>query len=147
MTSTTTPSFRKAFDALPSEVQERAREAFARFREDPQHPGLRLKRVYDSKPIYSVRVTLAYRALAVRHEQDEWIWFWIGSLAGHEAPAPLSLPHHSGQFRLRIPRSAHSWLAARAESEGVSLNTLIVQILSEARGAHAEQPLARGART
>ncbi len=74
---------------------------------------------------------------------------WLEELAvsGHEAPAPLSLPHHSGQFRLRIPRSLHGWLAARAESEGVSLNTLIVQILSEARGAHAEQPLARGART
>mgnify|MGYP001478954888 CR=1 FL=1 len=79
MTSTTTSSFRKTFDSLPSEVQERAREAFSRFREDPQHPGLRLKRVHSSKPIYSVRVTLAYRALAVRHEDDQWIWFWIGS--------------------------------------------------------------------
>lgn len=71
---------------------------------------------------------------------------WLEELAvsGQEAPPPLSLPHHSGQFRLRITRSLHGWLAARAELEGVSLNTLIVQLLSEARGAHAERPLARG---
>ena len=46
----------------------------------------------------------------------------------------LTLPRYSGQFRLRAPRSLHAWLAARAELEGVSLNTLCVQILSEASG-------------
>jgi predicted RNase H-like HicB family nuclease len=61
---------------------------------------------------------------------------WLEELdaSGEDAPPPLSLPRFSGQFRLRVPRSLHAWLAARAEVEGVSLNTLIVQILSEARG-------------
>lgn len=65
---------------------------------------------------------------------------WLEELdaSGHHAPAPLSLPRFSGQFRLRIPRSLHAWLAARAEVEGVSLNTLIVQFLSEAWGAQRE---------
>lgn len=65
---------------------------------------------------------------------------WLEELgaSGHHAPAPLSLPKFSGQFRLRIPRSLHAWLAARAELEGVSLNTLIVHVLSEAWGARRE---------
>jgi antitoxin HicB len=50
---------------------------------------------------------------------------------GRDAPPPLTLPRHSGQFRLRVPRSLHAWLAARAELEGVSLGTLIVQLLTE----------------
>lgn len=62
------------------------------------------------------------------------LWLEELRVSGHEAPAPLSLPRYSGQFRLRLPRSLHAWLAARAELEGVSLNTLIVQLLSEAHG-------------
>jgi antitoxin HicB len=61
---------------------------------------------------------------------------WLDEVheSGQETPAPLTLPRYSGQFRLRIPRSLHAWLSARAETEGVSLNTVVVQILSEARG-------------
>jgi len=81
--STTTSSFRKAFDSLSPEVQERARNAFGRFQDDPQHPGLRLKKVHPSRPIYSVRVSLTYRALSLRTD-DEWIWFWIGSHADYD---------------------------------------------------------------
>jgi hypothetical protein len=77
------PSCRTALDSLPSDIQRRAREAFARFLEDPSHPGLRLKQVHESQPIFSVRVSLSYRALAVRSD-DEWIWFWIGSHADYD---------------------------------------------------------------
>ena len=38
----------------------------------------RFKLVHTSRPIYSVRIGLAYRALGVR-DGDEIIWFWIGS--------------------------------------------------------------------
>ena len=65
------------------------------------------------------------------------LWLEEMQAMGRDAPPPLTLPRHSGQFRLRVPRSLHAWLAARAEFEGVSLNTLIVQVLSEARGARA----------
>lgn len=55
--------------------------------------------------------------------------------SGRRPPTPQALPSHSGQFRLRLPGSLHDWLVARAEMEGVSLNTLVVQLLGEARGA------------
>lgn len=63
-------------------------------------------------------------ALAVEtHEEECWA-----------LPEPALEPQHSGQFRLRLPRSLHSWLAERAHREGVSLNTLVVSLLSRCRG-------------
>jgi predicted HicB family RNase H-like nuclease len=50
---------------------------------------------------------------------------------GLPVPDPEPLPSYSGQFRVRLPRSLHRRLAERAAAEGVSLNTLIVQRLSE----------------
>jgi len=54
---------------------------------------------------------------------------------GWPLPAPQPLTPYSGQFRVRLPRSLHAWLAHTAEREGVSLNTFVVARLSEARGA------------
>ncbi len=59
-------------------MQERARAAYRLFQREPSHPSLRFKLVHPSRPIYSVRIGLAYRALGVR-DGDEIIWFWIGS--------------------------------------------------------------------
>ena len=78
MTSRTSARFRLAFRRLPARVQRRARAAYRLFRQEPSHPSLRFKLVHPSRPIYSVRIGLAYRALGVR-EGDEIIWFWIGS--------------------------------------------------------------------
>lgn len=80
MNSHRTARFRKAFDALPRQVQEQARQAYRQFKRDPFHPSLRFKQVHASKPIYSVRITDDYRALGIRDGQDI-VWFWIG---GHE---------------------------------------------------------------
>lgn len=62
--------------------------------------------------------------------RDAWLEEWCAS--GRDLPVPLTLPSYSGQFRLRLPRSSHGWLAAQADLEGVSLNTLVVQTV---RGA------------
>ena len=83
MRSTTTSAFRKCFQSLPTRIQARAREAYRTFAEDPTHPGLHLKQVHPSRPIFSARVSLGYRALAIRDE-DTWIWFWIGSHADYD---------------------------------------------------------------
>ena len=83
MISRTTPSFRKAFDAVPKDIQDRAREAFRLFSDNPAHPSLRLKQVHSTEPVYSARVTLDYRALASRRD-GVWIWFWIGSHADYD---------------------------------------------------------------
>ncbi len=54
---------------------------------------------------------------------------------GVPLPDPRTLPSHSGQIRLRMPKHLHARLADYADQEGVSLNTLIVSYLSEAVGA------------
>ena len=50
---------------------------------------------------------------------------------GEPAPAPITHPSHSGQFRVRLPRTLHARLAAQADREGVSLNTLVCTLLAE----------------
>jgi hypothetical protein len=81
--SKTTERFRRAFAGLPAHVQDRAREAYRQFRNDPHHPSLRFKQVHLARPIYSARVGLAYRALAVR-DGDVVVWFWIGTHADYD---------------------------------------------------------------
>ena len=57
--------------------------AYKRFVAEPAHPGLRFKRVHETDPIYSVRISIDYRAMGVR-DGDEVVWFWIGSHAEYE---------------------------------------------------------------
>jgi len=39
--------------------------------------------VHPTEPVYSVRISLDYRALGVR-DGDTVVWFWIGSHADHD---------------------------------------------------------------
>lgn len=83
MTSRGTPRFWAAYRELPPEIRAAARKAYQLFREDVRHPGLQFKRVHAREPIYSVRVTLGYRALGV-FEDDTVTWFWIGDHAQYD---------------------------------------------------------------
>lgn len=83
MISRATVSFRGAYIQLPQQIQRRASEAYRLFVDKPSHPSLRFRQVHPSRPIYSVRITLAYRALGVR-EGDGIIWFWIGTHDDYE---------------------------------------------------------------
>ena len=83
MKSRTTARFRSTYAELPESIQRRARRAYQRFKEDPSHPSLRFKRVHSTSPVYSARVSLDYRAVGVM-EDDEVVWFWIGSHADYE---------------------------------------------------------------
>jgi hypothetical protein len=78
--SVTTERFRKAFDLLPEPVQKKTRTAYRKWKLDPDHPSLNFKKVHATKPIYSVRIDLKYRALGVKN-RTTIIWFWIGSHA------------------------------------------------------------------
>ena len=84
MTSRTTERFRRAFADLPDHIQRRARQAYRQFQDDPTHPSLRFKQVHSTRPIYSARVGLGHRALAVR-DGDVLIWFWIGTHADYDS--------------------------------------------------------------
>lgn len=68
---------------LPGNIQDRAREAYRRLAEDPDHPGLNSKRLRTTEPIYSVRASRDYRAPGIK-EEDTTVRFWIGSHAEYD---------------------------------------------------------------
>jgi hypothetical protein len=76
MKSRVDPAFWKLYHQLPRNVRQLAAKAYQLWREDPNHPGLRFKRVDPIDPIYSVRIGLNYRALGWL-EHDTVVWFWI----------------------------------------------------------------------
>ena len=78
MNSRTTRRFREALAALPADVRRQARAAYRLFRENPEHPSLRFKKVHPARPVYSVRITRDHRAVGLRNGA-EIVWFWIGS--------------------------------------------------------------------
>jgi Txe/YoeB family toxin of Txe-Axe toxin-antitoxin module len=78
VTSHATKSFWRRFRTLPVAVQEKARDAYRRFQFDPLHPSLNFEKLKGYPNYWSVRITLNYRAVAVR-EGDILLWFWIGS--------------------------------------------------------------------
>lgn len=78
MTSRTTRAFRKALAGLPPHIQRQAKEAYELWKQEPHHPSLHFKKVHRTKPIYSVRVAIGWRAVGVRTD-DAMIWYWIGS--------------------------------------------------------------------
>ncbi len=69
-----TPRFWACYRQLPEEIQRLADRAYEFLRGDPRHPSLHLKKV---GALWSVRVGLHYRALAVEDDAD-FIWVWIG---------------------------------------------------------------------
>jgi hypothetical protein len=76
--SRTTAQFRELFAELPQPVQEQTRKAYRQFKQDPNYPSLRFKKVHPKLPIYSARINRDYRAVG-QLEDDTVIWFWIGS--------------------------------------------------------------------
>ena len=59
-------------------------------------------------------------------------WLAVARGCGDKIPLPFS--GVSGRFVQRVPRSLHAQLIARAKIEGVSLNTLVVSIVSQGLG-------------
>ena len=73
MKSSVTKDFRKRLNQLPVSIREQADKAYA-FWTDPYHSSLQFKRVSHRQPVYSVRVSLNYRALGLL-EEDHIYWF------------------------------------------------------------------------
>ena len=63
-------------------------------------------------------------------------WLTVALEHGDPIPTP-GAGGESGKFVTRVPRSLHTRLAARAEQEGVSMNTLVVSLLAEGIGARS----------
>jgi hypothetical protein len=75
-----TPRFWSCYRQLPEEVQRLADRDYALLCSNPRHPSLRLKKVGE---LWSVRVGLHYRALAVA-DGDDLLWIWIGTHAEYD---------------------------------------------------------------
>jgi antitoxin HicB len=59
-------------------------------------------------------------------------WLEVAREFGDQVPKAFTAV--SGRFVQRVPRSLHAQLIAQAEAEGVSLNTLVVSLVSQALG-------------
>lgn len=83
MKSKTTSDFWKCYKALPNEIREQAKKVYKLFNENPYHPSLHFKRIHSSRPIFSVRITVNYRAVGII-TNEVIIWFWIGSHSDYD---------------------------------------------------------------
>ena len=81
------PDFWQGYAGLTEEIRRRADKQFALLKANPQHPSLQFKKIGErqGQEVWSVRVTLNYRALAIKRA-DGYLWFWIG---GHTTYAAL----------------------------------------------------------
>ena len=71
----TTPGFWQRYRGLPKDVRDIADKNFRLLKRDSRHPSLQFKKV---GVLWSARVGLAHRALAVEDGED-FIWVWIGA--------------------------------------------------------------------
>jgi len=63
-------------------------------------------------------------------------WIVAAKAAGRDIPQPGELEAQSGKWVQRVPRSMHLRLVKQAKQEGVSLNTLVVSMISEELGKY-----------
>lgn len=70
----TTDRFWQCYWTLPTRTRKLADKNFMLLKGNPAHPSLNFKKVGS---LWSVRVGLAYRALAIE-DADDYIWVWIG---------------------------------------------------------------------
>lgn len=70
-------------------------------------------------------------------------WLRAAVELGNDIPTPRGADEpeeYSGRFSVRVPRSLHRRLAARAAREGCSLNQLVTTVLAEAVDGSASRP-------
>lgn len=77
MRSHLTKDFRTLFRNLPERLKRQAKKNYRLWKTNPSHPSLEFKPVSEKLPVYSVRVSIGWRALGMK-EDDVVVWFWIG---------------------------------------------------------------------
>ncbi len=68
---------------MPANVRTAGKKAFRLWRRSPFHPSLHFKCIDTDENIWSVRVTIGYRAISVM-DDDAVTWFWIGNHDDYE---------------------------------------------------------------
>ncbi len=64
-------------------------------------------------------------------EEAKELWIESALEIGKEIPLPEEMEKYSGKFLVRIPASLHRHIAKLAKKEGVSLNQMVLALLSE----------------
>ena len=83
MTSRTSSDFRRDLARLPAAVRRQVRDAYRLFRDNPQHPSLKFKKLPPHEDLWSVRISNDYRAIG-RYRGDVLVWFFVGSHADYD---------------------------------------------------------------
>lgn len=78
MKSATLPHFWQCYRSLDFTIKQKAKKAYYLWRVNPFHPSLHFKCINRQENIWSVRITINYRALGILQD-DTVTWFWIGS--------------------------------------------------------------------
>jgi hypothetical protein len=81
--SVATSGFWKLFQTLPPDVQELAVKSYKLWRDNPDHPSLRFRRLKGGKDRFTIRVGDHYRALG-RLTDGIVTWAWIGTHAEYD---------------------------------------------------------------
>jgi len=83
MNSVRTERFKKAYSVLPPHIKKAAQKAYHIWKVNPTSSGLHFKKIHAKQEIYSLRITLDYRALTIKSDET-YIWFWIGNHKDYE---------------------------------------------------------------
>lgn len=83
MISRTSADFRGDLASLPAAIRRQARDAFRLFKQNPQHPSLKFKKLPPHVDLWSVRINNEYRAIG-RWRGDVLLWFFVGSHADYD---------------------------------------------------------------
>jgi hypothetical protein len=80
-----TAAFWRAYRALAPAIQRCTDKQFSFLKANRQHPSLQFKKIGERQgaEIWSARVTLHHRALAVKRPCG-YLWFWIGEHKTYE---------------------------------------------------------------
>ncbi len=81
---------------------------------------------------------------AIENGQDAiHAWIEVAKEMNRPIPYPGELESQSGKWVQRVPKSIHLRLVNRAREEGVSLNTLVIMMLSESLAGEPHKNLVK----
>jgi len=83
MKSKTLSSFWSGYHLLGDGIKQNARKAYKLWARNPFHPSLHFKCINDKENVWSVRLSLDYRAIGVL-DGDTITWFWVGNHNDYE---------------------------------------------------------------
>ena len=84
MKSELTKDFISLFNSLPKNVKKNARKNYKLWKNNSSHPSLEFKKLKTKHQIYSVRISLGYRAVGIKKDGETIVWFWVGSHNDYE---------------------------------------------------------------